>query len=401
MDIGSRPSVIQAMRDQPPYKSQRVTAAYPETFVDNQGSNFERILTHRIPEASLFNESICDDRETEIILKYIHKKFNRSSLPSESKQEPQRSSVIVASQQFSTTYDLVKVNTDKNQISDENENDKEEEEELVLPEMESIDMKDLKDIQTICMSFLAEEPPFMQEKQQLFYNAWYEVNMGETCMSHFINFVKHRSSLPLSFFVMSAKQYRERYVSGTCALDLVHEIPQETFVRLLRERLHFVYILTLIMLANLSGTDNLASFLLSNEDMKQWKEEASGTEWPNYKTVLMDVPCSDETKQAMINRMATHVNPVFTDRSVHMMMVVLALFHSEDSDESVRRIHEVALAMLRSYLRANHGEADYSTTRILRCVSDLPAIMLLRNKMIEEGERINQGEPQTKRRRLH
>ena len=42
--------------------------------------------------------------------------------------------------------------------------------------MESIDMKDLKDIQTICMSFLAEEPPFMQEKQQLFYNAWYEVN---------------------------------------------------------------------------------------------------------------------------------------------------------------------------------------------------------------------------------
>ena len=42
--------------------------------------------------------------------------------------------------------------------------------------MESIDMKDLKDIQTICMSFLAEEPPFMQEKQQLFYNAWYEVS---------------------------------------------------------------------------------------------------------------------------------------------------------------------------------------------------------------------------------
>ena len=39
--------------------------------------------------------------------------------------------------------------------------------------------------------------------------------------------------------------------------------------------------------------------------------------------------------------MASHVNPVFTDRSVHMMMVVLALFHSEDPDESVRRIHEV------------------------------------------------------------
>ena len=129
------------------------------------------------------------------------------------------------------------------------------------------------------------------------------------------------------------------------------------------------------------------------------QEEASGTEWPNYKTVLMDVPCSEETKLEMFNKvpthllipvlkslvkMSSHVNPVFTDRSVHMMMVVLALFHrysqcwkknihdqnnstvsiqmkemwhikralfhiiivtctlhSEDQDESVRRIHEV------------------------------------------------------------
>jgi len=305
------------------------------------------------------------------------------------KQEQQRSTVIV-NPSTSSSYDLVKVNTDKNENE---EKEKEEEDEgLLLPEMENIDMKDLKDIQTICMSFLAEEPPFMQEKQQLFYNAWYEVNMGEVCMSHFINFVKHRASLPLSFFVMAGKQYRERYVSGTCALDLVHEVPQETFVRVLRERLHFVYILTLIMLANLSGTNNLTSFLLSTEDMKQWQEEASGTEWPCYKTVLRDAPASQETRLELINKMSTHVNPVFTDRSVHMMMVVLALFHSEDQDESVRRIHEVALAMLRSYLRANHGEADYSTARILRCVSDLPAIMRLRNKMIEEGEQINQSE---------
>merc|ERR1712130_501143 len=110
-------------------------------------------------------------------------------------------------------------------------------------------------------------------------------------------------------------------------------------------------------------------------------------------------------------------SPVFTDLKVHMLMVVLALFHSEDQDESVRRIHEVALAMLRSYLRANYGEADYTTARILRCVSDLPAIMRLRNKMIEEGEQkmIKEGkqkgeekgekteeqdEPEPKRRRL-
>ena len=48
-------------------------------------------------------------------------------------------------------------------------------EELTLPAMENIDMVDLKDIQTICMSFLAEAPWFMQEKRELFYNAWYLV----------------------------------------------------------------------------------------------------------------------------------------------------------------------------------------------------------------------------------
>ena len=92
------------------------------------------------------------------------------------KQEQQRSTVIVnPSTSSSSSYDLVKVNTDK---SENEEKEKEEEDEgLLLPEMENIDMKDLKDIQTICMSFLAEEPPFMQEKQQLFYNAWYEVNI--------------------------------------------------------------------------------------------------------------------------------------------------------------------------------------------------------------------------------
>ena len=90
------------------------------------------------------------------------------------KQEQQRSTVIV-NPSTSSSYDLVKVNTDK---SENEEKEKEEEDEgLLLPEMENIDMKDLKDIQTICMSFLAEEPPFMQEKQQLFYNAWYEVNI--------------------------------------------------------------------------------------------------------------------------------------------------------------------------------------------------------------------------------
>merc|ERR1719150_2956592 len=85
-----------------------------------------------------------------------------------------------------------------------------------------------------------------------------------------------------------------------------------------------------------------------------------------------------------------------------VVVVVLCLFHNDDHDESVRRVHEVTRAMLRSYLRANHGEAEYSSARILRCVSDLPAIMRLRNQIIEEGKiKDNQDGPgEAKRRKI-
>ena len=117
---------------------------------------------------------------------------DRSSLTSVVKSEQPRSSVIVNPIQFSSqtqdivrpsefpqltsqAHELVKFNT---QQSQEQGKDKEEVgvvEGLVLPAIENIDMVDLKDIQTICMSFLAEAPPFMQEKREVFYNAWYQV----------------------------------------------------------------------------------------------------------------------------------------------------------------------------------------------------------------------------------
>jgi len=402
------------MRSVPSNKSQRISESL-ETYERNITNKAERIVF----EESLVDEAICDEQETEIIMKYIHKKFNHSSLTAVLNPEQQRSSVIINSTQFSSQAqdlvdpsqfpqltsqapDLVKFNTRQSQEQGKGKEEVEEVEEFRLPATENIDMVDLKDIQTICMSFLAEAPPFMQEKREVFYNAWYQVNMGEECMGYFINYVKKRSSLPLSFFVMSGKQYRERYMSGVCALDLINEISQETLVRVLRERLHHVYILTMIMLANLRGTDNLSSFLLANDDMKQWEEEAAGTEWPTYLEILMATPATEETKLAMKNKMAQHQHPILTDKSVHMMMVVLCLFHNDDRDENVRRVHEVTRAMLRSYLRANHGEAEYSSARILRCVSDLPAIMRLRNQIIEEGKiKDNQHGPgEAKRRKI-
>ena len=45
------------------------------------------------------------------------------------------------------------------------------------------------------------------------------------------------------------------------------------------------------------------------------------------------------------SKMAEHQHPIFTDKSVHMMMAVLSFFRYDDQDESVRRVHEVSFML--------------------------------------------------------
>ena len=114
---------------------------------------------------------------------------DRSSLTSVVKPEQQRPSVIVNRIQFSSqTQDIVrpsefpqltspahepvKFNMKQSQEQGKDKEGVNEVEELVLP---TIDMVELKNIQTTCISFLAEASPFMRDQRELFYNAWYQV----------------------------------------------------------------------------------------------------------------------------------------------------------------------------------------------------------------------------------
>ena len=72
-----------------------------------------------------------------------------------------------------------------------------------------------------------------------------------------------------------------------------------------------------------------------------------------------------------------HLDPVFTDEAVHMLMILLIFFDSEDKDKEVRKVHSVALDMLNRHLRNQWGLAmSYSKVkRVLECVSDIPKIL--------------------------
>ena len=83
--------------------------------------------------------------------------------------------------------------------------------------------EDFEDIQSLCMSFLAEEAPYMEEKKVLFFNTWGKVNLGEDIMQSYISFAKNRTNLPKAWLGMSGRQFRffsQLFLSPICNSQL-------------------------------------------------------------------------------------------------------------------------------------------------------------------------------------
>ena len=52
--------------------------------------------------------------------------------------------------------------------------------------------------------------------------------------------------------------------------------------------------------------------------------------------MLEFLPCSDQTRLKLVELMSGHKGKIFTDLYVHMLMVCLILFDSQDVDKSIR-----------------------------------------------------------------
>ena len=76
---------------------------------------------------------------------------------------------------------------------------------------------------------------------------------------------------------------------------------------------------------------------------------------------------------------------MFTDYNVHMLMVMLALFDSDDSDESIRRQHSTLLHMLQGHIRAHSTNPEWELAQVLNCVKDLPRLTELQGLMYDDS----------------
>merc|ERR1712126_82529 len=73
---------------------------------------------------------------------------------------------------------------------------------------------------------------------------------------------------------------------------------------------------------------------------------------------------------------------LFTNHVVHMLVVALTIFSSDDADKNVRDVHAVAESMLRTHL-----SSEEDVEKVLRCVSLLPKMVELKQRMMKEMEK--------------
>ena len=180
----SRPSVIRAVKDKSPEFEQRG---------EFECQTNDNISSHEVSHIE----------NTSLIMKYIHKKFSWKSHSSYAPSEPNslRSSVIVGSSSTSLA-------TEFNDIFKQEESNQDMENIGSTVDFEDLKLEGPSDIQAICLTYLAEDIPYLEEKKDVFLKAWYEINLGETVVEHFIAFARDGVPLSRNFHVMAQSQMR-------------------------------------------------------------------------------------------------------------------------------------------------------------------------------------------------
>ena len=90
--------------------------------------------------------------------------------------------------------------------------------------------------------------------------------------------------------------------------------------------------------------------------------------------VMQFMPIPEETKFGMYTLLAESSMPIFKDRTIFILMILLTVFDLE-SEQTVTKIRNRFLSILRQYLVENtRNFADFDIARVIQCTQSLPKI---------------------------
>jgi len=253
-----------------------------------------------------------------------------------------------------------------------------EEEQLVnkVPNtgMEKLNEVYLAEIQPICITFWSEQAHFVKEMKVQFFKSWSEVNIGEQMMRSYITFATERRQPPMEWLQRRVLQSRQQYLGSVCSLELLRGVPAGCLAAALRRTLHLLLTLPYIVTFNQRTAEEQLAWAPPRIDRLQWQDRPGNIGGVSAQLLLQCLPCLDTTKAKVARQLYNHKGKVFTDRCIHMIMVVLLLFDGEDEDRRMRAVHQASLHLLRAHLEVHSKEPERVLQQVLRCVKALPRI---------------------------
>ena len=102
--------------------------------------------------------------------------------------------------------------------------------------------------------------------------------------------------------------------------------------------------------------------------------------------MMQFMPLLEETKMEMFTELMSCTMPIFKDRSVLILMVLITVFDLE-SDESVKRIKNGFLTILRRYLQEHtKNDVDFDMQNVMKCITALPRVYKIFKEMRPENK---------------
>ena len=119
-------------------------------------------------------------------------------------------------------------------------------------------------------------------------------------------------------------------MSGTCALDLVHEVPQETFVRVLRF-LTMMLIAIMMMMMIITCVMIMMMKLMTIKIVAIYNYDENDDDNPQGEAALCLYPHSDHACQPQVNHRSHHVDHHSHCVDHHFHSKLTILFESSES----------------------------------------------------------------------
>jgi len=353
-----------------------------------------RIVQHlpleRETRGTIEEELSADD----LVLKYIHKKFNKIekkdiatnnpyldtrhsikkiTIYNKSENVPyQQSSVI--SQPFRKSV-IVKRTEVEPQIQIELQLKKEPQTEGQnrCQANEFVVSLNIGDIENI---FTMEEGIYFENVRGIFEQKWNAIPFGEEMMNHYIGFCKQRHNLPPRFFQLINNQLQERVLNFICSGDDLDKLPKSKQFSLLKRNLPEAVVLIKVLGFNMRTWTEELDFVFTNLDNQQFKGQSYGVEGAKIDEILQYSPFPDVVKRTLLNMMHSCAHPILGDPSVFIIMLMLVIF-TDVHDPDICSIHDQYWTMLRRHLTRRPDccmGVDYLLSSISNCLRALPVM---------------------------